>query len=414
MSYEWMIALRYLRARRRQVFISVISLISILGVVVGVAALIVVMGVMDGAQEDIKEKILGANSHLTVLSYHGRIEDYKEAAEKIGQVPEVVAASPYLESEVMLLFNSRVGGALIRGIDPDSALKATTIGAQMVSGSLDYLKPGAFKGEEEQLPGIAVGRDLAMNIGAGYGDIVSVVSPTGALGPMGLAPSSRKFRVVAVFSFGFYEVDSGFVFISLEEAQKFLHLGNQADGIEVKLKDLYLADQAGAEIEKRLGGFPYWVRTWTEAHGPLFAALKVEQMAFSIILALIVLVAGLNIISTLVMMVMEKYRDIAILKSMGATDREVMKIFMYQGLVIGVIGTIIGAALGSFLCWLQIKYHLISIDPTVYQFATMPMVLRWQNVLGVSLFAVLISFISTLYPARQAAKMNPAESLRYE
>jgi lipoprotein-releasing system permease protein len=414
MNFEWMIAVRYLRARRRQVFISVITLISILGVMVGVAALIVVLGVMVGAQEDIKEKILGANSHLTVLSYHDRIDNYKDAVKKIEQVPEVVAASPYLESQVMLFFNSRVGGAVVRGVDPDSAVKVTTIGAKMISGNFNYLKTGAFLGEGEDLPGIAVGRDLAMTIGAGYGDVVSVVSPTGSLGPMGLAPSSRKFRVVAVFSFGFYEVDSGFVFISLPEAQKFMHLGEQADGIEVKLKDLYLADKKGKEIEKALGGFPYWARTWTEAHGPLFAALKVEQMAFSIILALIVMVAGLNIISTLVMMVMEKYRDIAILKSMGATDREVMKIFMYQGLVIGVIGTLLGAALGSFLCWLQIKYQIISLDPTVYQFAVMPMVLRWQYVLAVSGFAILISFLSTLYPARQAAKMNPAESLRYE
>lgn len=317
MNYEWMVALRYLRARRRQVFISVITLISILGVMVGVAALIVVIGVMSGAQEDIKEKILGANSHLTVLSYHDRIDDYQAVVDKLNRLPEVVAAAPYLESQVMLLFNSHVATAVIRGVEPDSALKATTIGAKMISGNLDYLKPGAFKGEAEQLPGIAIGRDLSMSIAAGYGDVVSVISPTGALGPMGLSPSARKFRVVAVFSFGFYEVDSGFVFVSLEEAQKFLHLGDQVDGIEVKLKDLFLADKVGRQIEKELGGFPFWARTWMEAHGPLFSALKVEQLAFSIILALIVLVAGLNIISTLVMMVMEKYRDIAILKSMG-------------------------------------------------------------------------------------------------
>jgi lipoprotein-releasing system permease protein len=414
MNYEWMVALRYLRARRRQVFISVITLISILGVMVGVAALIVVIGVMSGAQEDIKEKILGANSHLTVLSYHDRIDDYQAVVDKLNRLPEVVAAAPYLESQVMLLFNSHVATAVIRGVEPDSALKATTIGAKMISGNLDYLKPGAFKGEAEQLPGIAIGRDLSMSIAAGYGDVVSVISPTGALGPMGLSPSARKFRVVAVFSFGFYEVDSGFVFVSLEEAQKFLHLGDQVDGIEVKLKDLFLADKVGRQIEKELGGFPFWARTWMEAHGPLFSALKVEQLAFSIILALIVLVAGLNIISTLVMMVMEKYRDIAILKSMGATDRQIMKIFIYQGLVIGIIGTALGAFLGCFLCWLQIRYQIVHLDPTVYQFTTMPMRLAWSNVLAISLFAILISFLSTLYPARQAAKMNPAESLRYE
>lgn len=412
MSYEWMIALRYLRARRRQIFISVITLISILGVMVGVAALIVVISVMVGAQEDIKEKILGANSHLTVLSYQGRIENYSEVMKRIKEIPEVVAASPYLESQVMLLYGSQVVGAVIRGVEPDSALKATTIGAQMVSGKLDYLKPGTFAGEEN-LPGIAIGQDLSALLGAGYGDVVSVISPLGSLSPMGLAPAARRFRVVAVFKFGFYEVDSGFVFISLKEAQSFLHTQDQVDGIEVKLSDLYLANQVGKKIEQELG-FPFWARTWMEAHKPLFAALKVEQMAFSIILALIVLVAGLNIISTLVMMVMEKYRDIAILKSMGATDLSVMKIFIFQGLVIGLVGTFLGVISGSFLCWLQETYHIVRINAEVYQFAFLPMKLEWTNVLWISAFAILTSFLSTIYPARQAARMNPAESLRYE
>jgi len=412
MNYEWLIALRYLKAKRRQIFISVISLISILGVMVGVSALIIVISVMTGAQEDIKEKILGANSHITLLSYQGRIENYEELQKKVEQIPEVIGTSPYLESQVILLFGSRVGSAVVRGIDPDSARKVTTIGARMVSGKVDYLKTGGFEGEE-QLPGIAIGKDLSSLLGVGYGDIVNVVSPMGALGPMGLAPSARRFRVVAVFEFGFYEVDSGFVFISLAEAQRFLHLGKQVDGIEVKIKDIYLANQVSKRIEKELG-FPIWARTWIEAHKPLFAALKIEQMAFSIILGLIVLVAGLNIISTLVMMVMEKYRDIAILKSMGATDLSVMKIFIYQGLLIGIIGTVLGVIAGLVLCWLQIKYQIVRIDPNVYQFAVLPMKVKWGNVLAIAFFAIIISFLSTLYPARRAGKMNPAESLRYE
>lgn len=412
MSYEWLIALRYLKAKRRQIFISVITLISILGVMVGVSALIIVISVMTGAQEDIKEKILGANSHITVLSYQGRIENYEELRNRIEQMPEVLGASPYLESQVILLFGSRVGSAVVRGIDPDSALRVTTIGAQMISGKIDYLKSGAFEGEE-QLPGIAIGKDLSSTLGAGYGDIINVVSPMGALGPMGLSPSARRFRVVAVFEFGFYEVDAGFVFISLAEAQKFLHLGKQVDGIEVKIKDIYLANDVSKKIERELG-FPIWARTWIEAHKPLFAALKIEQMAFSIILGLIVLVAGLNIISTLVMMVMEKYRDIAILKSMGATDLSVMKIFIYQGLLIGVIGTVLGVIAGLVLCWLQIKYQIVRIDPNVYQFAVLPMKVKLGNVLTIAFFAIIISFLSTLYPARRAGKMNPAESLRYE
>ena len=412
MNYEWMIALRYLRARRRQVFISVITLISILGVMVGVMALIIVLSVMNGAIEDVKSKILGANSHLTVLSYQGRISDYEKVIKEINSVPGVVSASPYIESQVMLLFGNRVNGAVIRGIDPKTALKVTTIGANMLAGKIEYLSPKIYQ-DEEHLPGIAIGKDLSQMLGAGYGDIITVISPLGSLSPLGLAPSARRFRVVAVFQFGFYEVDSGFVFIDLKEAQKFLHTGEVVDGIEVKVKDLYLANKIGKEIENRLG-FPFWVRTWIDAHKPLFSALKMEQLAFSIILALIVLVAGLNIISTLVMMVMEKYRDIAILKSMGATDSSIMRIFIYQGLVIGVIGTILGAIAGVILCWIQIKYQIIHLDPTVYQFAVLPMKLSIKNIALVCIFAILVSLISTIYPARQASKMNPAESLRYE
>jgi len=412
MNYEWFIALRYLRARRRQIFISIITLISIIGIMTGVMALIIVLSVMTGAIEDVKGKILGANAHLTVYSYQGTISNYREVIKQIESLPEVVSATPYLESQVMLMFGEQVRGAVIRGVEPESALKTTSIGARMLAGKLEYLKPGVFQ-DEEGLPGIALGKDLSQTLGAGFGDVITVVSPMGSLSPMGLAPSARRFRVVAIFEFGFYEVDSGFVFIDLAQAQKFFHLGDQVDGIEVKLKDLELAEKVGDKIVNLLG-YPFWVRTWIQAHKPLFSALKMEQLAFGIILALIVLVAGLNIISTLVMMVMEKYRDIAILKSMGATDGGVMRIFIYQGLVIGVIGTILGAIAGVVLCWIQIRYQVIHLDPTVYQFASLPMKLSWKNVALVCLFALLTSFVSTLYPARQASKMNPAESLRYE
>ncbi len=415
MRYEFFIGLRYLRARRRQIFISVITLISILGVMVGTAALIIVLSVMVGVVDDLKQKILGANSHLTVLNYHGLFEDYEDVMDRISGHPEVIGVSPYLESQAMLVSGSRVEGVVIRGIDPDTAEKVTTIGEHTLSGGISRLKPRDVSApvSDDNLPGIAIGRDLSLSLGTMYGDVISMVSPLGALGPMGMTPSVRKFRVDAVFQFGFYEVDSAFAFIHIKEAQRFLHTADQAQGIEVKLEDFYHADAVARDIDRELG-FPFWCRTWSQAHKPLFAALKLERIAFAIILALIMLVAGLNIVSMLVMVVMEKYRDIAILKSMGATDPGIMRIFMTQGVFIGVVGTLLGVIVGLFACWLQIEYKVVHIDPAVYQFSVMPMKVEWEYVVGVVIFTLLTSFLATIYPARQASRMNPAESLRYE
>jgi lipoprotein-releasing system permease protein len=413
MPYWLFIGLRYLRAKRRQMFISIITVFAMLGVMVGVAALIIVLSVMVGVEEDLQVKILGANSHLTVLSYRGQIENYQDIVPRLRQMPGVVGASPYLESQVMLVSGSRVVGVVIRGIDPDSAESVTTIGGHMQSGRLQNLKePPAGEGLEP-LPGLAIGRDLANSLGAVYGDEVSAVSPMGGLGPLGISPSVKRFRVAAIYQFGFYEVDSAFAFAELNQIQRFLHTGEKISGIEVKLSDLYQADAIGQRIQNQFG-FPLWVRTWMDAHRPLFAALKLERVAFSVILALIVLVAALNIVSMLVMVVMEKYRDIAILKSMGAPDAGIMRIFITQGMVIGVVGTILGVALGLFICWLQITYKIVHLDPSVYQFAVMPMRVETWLVVAVAIFSILISFAATLYPSWQAARMEPAESLRYE
>jgi lipoprotein-releasing system permease protein len=364
-------------------------------------------------QEDLQVKILGANSHLTVLSYRGQIENYPEVIRRIRNLPGVVGASPYLESQVMLVSGDRVVGVVIRGIDPDSAESVSTIGAAMQSGRLQDLKGPPVAGILEPLPGVAIGRDLATSLGAVFGDEVSAVSPMGGLGPLGISPSVRRFRVVAIYQFGFYEVDSAFAFVDLSEAQNFMHTGAKVSGIEVKLQDLYQADAIAQTITEQFG-FPLWVRTWMEAHKPLFAALKMERVAFAVILALIVLVAALNIVSMLVMVVMEKYRDIAILKSMGASDAGIMRIFITQGMIIGTVGTGLGVVLGLFVCWLQIHYQLVHLDASVYQFAIMPMKVETWLVAAVAVFSVLISFFATLYPAWQASRMEPAESLRYE
>jgi len=413
MPYWLFIGLRYLRAKRRQMFISIITVFAVLGVMVGVAALIIVLGVMVGVQEDLQTKILGANSHLTVLSYRGQIENYPEMVQRLGRMPGVTGASPYLESQVMLVSGSRVVGVVVRGIDPDTAESVSTIGAHMRSGHLEDLKqPPPMEGLEP-LPGIAMGRDLTNSLAAVYGNEISVVSPMGGLGPLGISPSVKRFRLVAIYQFGFYEVDSAFAFVNLTEAQRFLHTGEKASGIEVKLKDLYQADAIGKAIEDEFD-FPIWVRTWMDAHKPLFAALKMERVAFAVILALIVLVAALNIVSMLVMVVMEKYRDIAILKSMGATDSGIMRIFITQGMVIGVVGSILGVILGLFTCWLQIHYKIVRLDASVYQFSVMPMRVETWLVIAVAIFSILVSFLATLYPSWQAAAMEPAESLRYE
>jgi lipoprotein-releasing system permease protein len=413
MPYWLFIGLRYLRAKRRQMFISIITVFAMLGVMVGAAALIIVLSVMVGVQEDLQVKILGANSHLTVLSYRGQIENYPEVIRRIRNLPGVVGASPYLESQVMLVSGDRVVGVVIRGIDPDSAESVSTIGAAMQSGRLQDLKGPPVAGILEPLPGVAIGRDLATSLGAVFGDEVSAVSPMGGLGPLGISPSVRRFRVVAIYQFGFYEVDSAFAFVDLSEAQNFMHTGAKVSGIEVKLQDLYQADAIAQTITEQFG-FPLWVRTWMEAHKPLFAALKMERVAFAVILALIVLVAALNIVSMLVMVVMEKYRDIAILKSMGASDAGIMRIFITQGMIIGTVGTGLGVVLGLFVCWLQIHYQLVHLDASVYQFAIMPMKVETWLVAAVAVFSVLISFFATLYPAWQASRMEPAESLRYE
>lgn len=413
MPYWLFIGLRYLRAKRRQMFISIITIFAMLGVMVGVAALIIVLSVMVGVEEDLQVKILGANSHLTVLSYRGQMENYSDLLTRLRQMPGVTGASPYLESQVMLISGQRVVGVVIRGIDPDSADSVTTITGSIQSGHLRNLKEPVAEEGMEPLPGLAIGRDLANSLGVVYGDEVSAVSPMGGLGPLGISPAVKRFRVAAIYQFGFYEVDSAFAFAGLSEIQRFLHTGEKVSGIEVKLQDLYQAEVIGQQIQNEFG-FPIWVRTWMDAHRPLFAALKMERVAFSVILALIVLVAALNIVSMLVMVVMEKYQDIAILKSMGATDRGIMRIFITQGMVIGIVGTILGVALGLFICWLQIEYKIVHLDPSVYQFAVMPMRVEAWLVVAVAVFAVLISFAATLYPSWQAARMEPAESLRYE
>ncbi|MBI3815913.1 MAG: FtsX-like permease family protein [Nitrospinae bacterium] len=441
MSYELFISLRYLKAKRKQAFISLITWISIGGVAVGVTALIVVISVMSGMQEDLRNKILGTNSHVVVLSNEGGITNHQEIIKKIEGVEHVVSAAPFIFNQVMLTSHSSVSGVAIRGIDPDMESKVTELSKRIKEGGLKFLKgqgsrvkgqgsgvgsresgvensdPESSSGQtpnsELQLEGIVIGKDLARNLAVFLGDKVDVVSPFGRVTPMGTAPKVEKFRVVGIFDTGMYEYDANLALISIPAAQRFFSMGETVTGIEIKVDDIYLADSVADKIHSMLG-FPFWTRDWMEMNKNLFSALKLEKFGMFVILTLIIVVAAFNIIGTLIMMVMEKGRDIAILKSMGATERSIMKIFMMEGLIIGVAGTIIGCIGGYALCELLDTYHFIKLPSDVYQLDTLPVKMNSLDFLYISLSAIVISFLATLYPSWNASRLDPVEALRYE
>jgi lipoprotein-releasing system permease protein len=415
MGYEWFISLRYLKARRRQGFISLISLISVAGVTVGVMALIVVLAVMTGFTDSLREKILGINSHIVIQRLGRGITDYQELSSTVLQTDGVLAATPYTYSQTMLSVPDASSGAVIRGIDPATANSVLSLGKQMVEGNVADLgqeKPAAGA-PSRSLPGIILGKELARNLRVGMGDNIRLLSPAGPLTPMGVIPKIMTCRVVGIFDTGMYEYDSSLAYISLSTAQDFLELGNAVHGLELKVKDIYKASAIAKELEKKLG-FGYVVKDWISMNKNLFSALKLEKTAMFIVLALIVLVAAFNIISTLIMVVMSKGRDIAILKSMGATSKGIMKIFVYEGLVIGLTGTVLGVIGGLSLCEVLSRYHFIKLPSNVYPITTLPVKILPLDVTLVAVSAALITLLATIYPSWQASKIDPAVALRYE
>ncbi|MBI3753006.1 MAG: lipoprotein-releasing ABC transporter permease subunit [Deltaproteobacteria bacterium] len=415
MAYELFIGLRYLKAKRKQTFISIITLISILGVMVGVTALIVVLSVMTGFEEDLRDKILGVNAHLVVLELGRGMKDYKDVAQKVKKVEGVVSATPFIYNQAMLSTENGVVGVVVRGLDIDSMGEVIALPKRIKSGSLEGLRnslqdkytPGA------PLPGIVIGKELSRNLGIAVGDEVNVISPSGTMTAAGPVPRIARFKVSGIFEFGMYEYDSSMTFISLESANKFFRMGDAVTGVEVRIRDIYQAEKIGKDIQERVGG-PYYVRTWMDMNRNLFSALKLERVAMFIILLLIVIVAALNIISTLIMVVMEKGKDIAILKSMGATAGGIMQIFMIEGLVIGVVGTTLGVLGGISLCAALKEYHFIKLPTDVYTISTLPVKTDPLLISAIAIASISISFLATLYPAWQAAKMDPVEALRYE
>ncbi|MEW6378874.1 MAG: lipoprotein-releasing ABC transporter permease subunit [bacterium] len=414
MPYELMIGLRYLKAKRKQTVISVISIISIGGVALGVMALIIVLAVMSGFEMDLRDKILGTNSHIVVLEYNGQgIENYAGLISKIAKVPGVRSSAPFIYGQVMLSSSRSASGLVLRGVDPKEELQVTDLARNIVSGDLRQLETPSPGDAQPQMAGIVLGQELARNLGVFVGDVITAISPVERISPMGLAPKFLRFKVVAVFNSGMYEYDSSLAYVSIKTAQRLFNMKNMVTGVEVKVDNIFQAQDISREIQKTLG-FPYWTRDWMEMNKNLFSALKLEKLAMFVILVLIILVAAFNIISTLVMMVMEKNKDIAILKSMGATARSILLIFIIEGLIIGLVGTFLGCLGGTLACWIADTYHLIKLQGDVYYISYLPFKMKLVDILLVSSSSLLISFLATVYPAWQASRLDPVVSLRYE
>jgi lipoprotein-releasing system permease protein len=409
MSFELFVGTRYLRAKQKETFISLITILSIAGVTVGVMALIVVIAVMAGFESDLRSRILGIESHLVVMHQGGRIADYHNILNKVGSHEGVIAATPFIYTQTMLRSAHGVSGAVLRGVDPDSVKDVINIFADVVP---PQKHENAVSEPGNEVPEIVLGKELARRLGVIRGDTVYVISPAGILSPIGHVPAMKRFQVSDIFESGMYEYDGSLAFIHLEEAQTILRMGDAVTGIEVRVKDIYKAGDIADRIVTDLG-FPYWARDWTQMNQNLFAALKLEKTVMFIILALIILVAAFNIASTLIMMVMDKTRDIAILKAMGATDKSIGKIFVIKGVVIGCIGTFIGVILGFILCKLLETYKFIELPGDVYYITTLPVRMELLDIVLIATAAIVICFLATLYPARQAAKLNPVEAIRY-
>lgn len=407
MSFPLFVARRYLFSRRKQAFIYVISLMSILGVALGVAALVVVLGVYNGLTTDMREKILGANAHGVVLaSLPDSFALEPDIMEKILRTPGVTGATPFIYSEVMLSSGTGVKGLVLRGIDPEGAPKVLSM--------LQTIKRGGVDGLTGTPPGIILGEELARRLALSVGSRVNLLSPSGQRSSTGFQPRIRPFAVSGIFKTGMYEYDSSMAFLSLQACRDLL--GTDASyltGIEITVADLFRADEVTKALNSRLG-HRFYARSWMDMNANLFAALKLEKIGMFILLAMVVLIGSFSIVATLVMLVMEKTKDIAVMMSMGATRAMIRRVFMYQGLIIGFTGTMLGYALGLTVGFLLRKYQFIKLPENVYTLDHLPIIITVPDVLIIGGAAMLLCFLSTLYPARQASRLKPAEALRYE
>jgi lipoprotein-releasing system permease protein len=416
MNYELFIGLRYLRARRSETFISLITVISVLGVMIGVMTLNVVMAVMTGFEETLRDRLLGINAHVALVKSGDQLRDYEQLLERVRKESGVVAAAPTIYGQVMITSGPRVSGVFVRGVDPDQVNRVVDIEKYVKEGSLQELKkPQAIQVEERKvlLPGVILGVRLANQLGVFRGSPIQVVSPLGSPTAIGVIPKVRRFVVVGIFDSGMSEIDSTLVYMSLGDAQKFFELGDAVTNIEVRVQNIYQAKMVADSIQRKLG-FPYLTEDWSRLWPNLFSALKLEKTVYFLVLLLMVLIGAFNIISTLIMVVMEKRKDIAILRSMGATRAGIRKIFLIKGCVIGVVGTALGVLFGLAICLLIQKYRFIELPKDVFLISTVPVRIYWSNFLLVGFASLGVCLLASIYPARQAAKLDPVEIIRYE
>jgi len=409
MKFETFVAFRYLFALRKQSFISLISLFAVFGVAIGVGALIVVLGVMNGFSTDLREKILGVNAHILVSSLRSGLKDYNELVEQTKEVPGVVGVAPFLYSEVMLSTRTGVKGVVLRGIDPKTAGNVLSLKDDIVSGSLDDMDI------EGAPPGVIIGYQMAKRLGLTVGAQVHLLSPSGRKTAAGYQPKVSIFRVAGIFRTGMFEYDSTLGYVSLVDGRKLLGYGKDfVSGLEVRVADPLKADEVSELLKEKIGAFGLVVRNWKEMNANLFAALELEKTAMFIILVMIVLVGSFSIVNTLVMLVMQKTKDIAILMSLGAEERSIRRIFMLQGTLIGLVGTVLGYGLGVPVSLLLKKYQFIKLPANVYPTDYLPIRLDSFDLSIIGVAALLLCFLATIYPARRAASLNPSEALRYE
>lgn len=425
MSFELRIALRYLVAQRRQLFISVISTISTLGVVVGVMILLIALAILTGFQGELRSRILGAASHLSIYKGGGEaFDDYRDVVAELHEIDAIVGASPVLYGKGLISSASGSGLVTLKGIDPDREATVTEFGEKMMVGELTSLvepeaahsdghSPESDETGDDGTPGIIVGEELAMTLGVFVGDVVKVTTPEGHLTPFGMVPRTRSFRVAGIFRLGLYNFDNSWALLHLPDAQRLLGVGDEAMYVETKVRDLFDVETVEIEAMKVLGS-DYGSMNWKETNQSLFSAFWLEKVVTTIFISFIVGVAALNIVATQIMIVMNKTRDIAILRSMGASARSIMQIFMLQGAIVGVVGTTIGAILGVAISWILDYYRVVTIPEDVYQVAYVPFTLLPSDFLLVVLSAPLICFLATLYPARRAAQLVITEALRFE
>lgn len=410
MSYEFFIAKRYLKSKKSSKFISIITVISVVGVLIGVAALTFVLSMMNGFEKEVRSRIIGTTAHVTVFSAHNEgIENYRELVPLIKEVKHVEAVSPFVYFKAAISSKEASDGIVVRGIDLEEERNVTDIEKNLLIGTLD-LEPR----EEDELPGIGLGATLADAMGVSLDDVVVLFSINKEDFAEGWTmPKATKFKVKGIFETGMYEYDASLSYISLESAQKLFNLRDKVTGLEVKIDDLYKAQKVAQELDKKLG-YRFYALDWMHMHKNLFSWMTLEKYAMFIVLSLIVAVAAFNIISTLIMVVIEKKKDIGILKSMGSTSPSIMRIFMFEGLVVGVVGTVLGSILGFILCWVQETFGVISLPAEIYFISSLPIDMRAFDFILVALAAVGITFLATLYPAKRAADLAPVDAIRYE